>query len=444
MRLSHHIVPLSEPAEIAFELVWILIAGLYLAVSLLMPLRHTLLKARWIASKKFRKTHEVDLSAAFQGNEKGEFGELALELNTIYEKIQRKNEKIAREREELKALMSSMSDLMVVVNRDMRILFSNSRFQTYFLAGKEFKKGSVPLSDYLSSQPLADSIDQAIGMGNRCHLEMTTEVEPLSEKRTYAVTVSPLYERKDGGPIYGAICIFHDLTESRRLEQMRVDFVTNASHELRTPLTSVKGYFETLSQDLAAQNFEDVQKYIQIINSNLLRLEHLTEDLLQISRLESGSEKIRKDWLKTQDICESIREQLSSQIAKSSTQIVFRCETETVFGDRLKIEQVLINLVVNSLKYARATEVEVVFERKVESNFTALIVSDNGSGIAKEHLQRLFERFYRIDQGRSRTEGGTGLGLAIVKHIMQSHGGEILVSSELSKGTRFECRFPDK
>lgn len=414
--------------------------GLWLSLSLLLPLRQTLLKARSIASKKFRTNFQVD-ATQMRIDELGEFAELEIELNQIYEKIRKKNEKIAREREELKALMSSMSDSMVGVDLNGVILFYNSKFRGSFL-DSDYKKGQKPLVEVLDHPEILKAAQQTIEQQKVCSVEASLPVLHFSETRTYAVTISPLYEQKDGGPVYGAICIFHDLTDSKRLQQMRIDFVTNASHELRTPMTSLKGYVEAIRNDLAEGETANVAKYLRIIDDNVQRLVHLTDDLLLISKLENGPKRVTHfQWVPTHEICDSVKSQLVRLLEEKNAEIFFDLKADAVFGDRIKIEQILINLASNAIKYlGKPGRVDVIFQKSTRA--TELIVKDNGPGIAGQHLPRLFERFYRVDQGRARSEGGTGLGLAIVKHLVQSHGGEVSVSSEPGVGTQFTCRFP--
>ena len=247
---------------------------------------------------------------------------------------------------------------------------------------------------------------------------------------------------RQDGRIVGALAIVEDITELRRLEQVRTDFAANVSHELKTPLTSIQGFVETLDAG-AIDNPEMAHKFLRIIMMETERLTRLINDILSISKLESGdtevaTERIRLDK-KAFDICEM----LTIQARAKNVTLNYRLNAEPVFiiGNPDRVEQLLVNLTENAIKYnVEGGSVTVqVFANANEANVT---ISDTGIGIADEHLPRLFERFYRVDKGRSRQMGGTGLGLAIVKHIVRSMGGEIEVHSKLGEGTEFLITLP--
>jgi len=242
--------------------------------------------------------------------------------------------------------------------------------------------------------------------------------------------------------VVGALAIVEDITELRRLEQVRTDFAANVSHELKTPLTSIRGFVETL-QAGAIDNPEMAHKFLNIIMMETERLTRLINDILSISKLESGDdevaiERIRLDK-KAQDVCDML------SIHAQEKQVTVNCATGNtpvyIMGNPDRVEQLLINLTENAIKYNEpgGSVTVQVFANDKEANVT---ISDTGIGIAEENLPRLFERFYRVDKGRSRQMGGTGLGLAIVKHIVRSMDGEIEVHSKLGEGTEFLVTLP--
>ncbi len=242
--------------------------------------------------------------------------------------------------------------------------------------------------------------------------------------------------------VVGALAIVEDITELRRLEQVRTDFAANVSHELKTPLTSIRGFVETL-QAGAIDHPEMAHKFLNIIQMETERLTRLINDILSISKLESGddevaTERIRLDK-KAVDICEML------MIHAQEKHVTINChlnrEPVYIIGNPDRVEQLLINLTENAIKYnvGGGSVTVQVFANDKEANVT---ISDTGIGIAEENLPRLFERFYRVDKGRSRQMGGTGLGLAIVKHIVRSMGGEIEVHSKLGEGTEFLVTLP--
>ncbi len=230
------------------------------------------------------------------------------------------------------------------------------------------------------------------------------------------------------------------INKLKEVEQLRIDFVANVSHEIRTPLTSIKGFADTLLED-ATSGRPITAELITPIVRNCERLSNLINDLLDLSALDA-QKSLEKEMINAREVTEKVFAQLQSLFTQKSQSANFQCEGITVWGDAHRIEQVLINLLDNASKYTPAG-------RKIEArwfvdnkNKTILEVKDNGPGIAPEHLERLFERFYRVDKGRSRSLGGTGLGLAIVKHIMMVHGGTVQGSSEVGKGSIFRCEFP--
>ena len=247
---------------------------------------------------------------------------------------------------------------------------------------------------------------------------------------------------KRDGRVVGALAIVEDITELRRLERVRTDFAANVSHELKTPLTSIQGFVETLDAG-AIDNPEMAHKFLRIIMMETERLTRLINDILSISKLESGesdvaTERIRLDK-KAHDVCEM----LSIHASEKQVTINSHLNHEPVYiiGNPDRVEQLLINLTENAIKYNKpgGSVTVQVFANENEANVT---ISDTGIGIAEEHLPRLFERFYRVDKGRSRQMGGTGLGLAIVKHIVRSMDGEIEVHSKLGEGTEFLITLP--
>lgn len=239
----------------------------------------------------------------------------------------------------------------------------------------------------------------------------------------------------------------------KRTEQLRIEFVANVSHELRTPLTSIKGYAETLLQDLTDGKNADPE-FVKIIIRNSDRLLELIQDLLDLSMIESGADEISIQKLDTKEISQHVIKHLERASSAKHTEIKLDCSTKFVQADPKRIEQVLTNLIDNAIKYcpphscitvrwkSEKLESEKTFGENIAADFTILEVEDNGPGIPAPHLDRLFERFYRIDKGRSRETGGTGLGLSIVKHIIQRHDGSVSVESKVGQGTKFICRFP--
>jgi two-component system phosphate regulon sensor histidine kinase PhoR len=242
------------------------------------------------------------------------------------------------------------------------------------------------------------------------------------------------------GPRLGTVAVFHDVTELRRLESMRRDFVANVSHELKTPLTAIRGFAETLvSSDVSP---EEVGKYLSIILKHAERLGTLIDDLLDLSRIESRKVPLRSTAVDVGRVAAGVVSGMEPQLrARSLSVFVVEGAAPAAWADRRAVEQILTNLLDNAAKYTNpGGRIEVSV--RAEGARVRVSVSDDGIGIPREDLPRVFERFYRVDKARSRDLGGTGLGLAIVKHLVQAMDGDITVQSELGKGTTFSFHLP--
>ena len=264
-------------------------------------------------------------------------------------------------------------------------------------------------------------------------------IEGVGEPRQVQVNALALRDRA-GGPD-GSVLVFHDLTRLKQLESARQEFVANVSHELRTPLSLIKGYVETLL-DGAKDNPEVATKFLQTIDRNADRLKLLIEDLLTISELESGRLKLNLQDVALGGLVGKVLDDFKTRAEAKGMSIVNETPDLAVRADIDRLEQVLGNLVENAIKYGRSKGTVIVGGRAVDNGQVEVVVQDDGPGIPPEALERLFERFYRVDKARSREQGGTGLGLAIVKHIVQSHGGRVWATSELGRGATFRFILP--
>jgi two-component system phosphate regulon sensor histidine kinase PhoR len=257
------------------------------------------------------------------------------------------------------------------------------------------------------------------------------------EKRTYDVHIAPI----ELGGARHAIGVFYDVTQIERLEKVRQEFLSNISHELRTPLTSIIAYVETL-QDGAIEEPEDSQRFLGIIRRNAERMNALISDIAELSLIETGNVSLDIREVNLSNAVDETFAALSSKAADRNVSLVNQTAPDArVMADAMRLEQMLTNLVDNAIKFNRESgTVTVSFSRTPGK--AVISVSDTGEGIVPENLQRIFERFYRIDRGRTRKVGGTGLGLAIVKHLARLHGGEVIVTSTLGLGTTFSIELP--
>jgi two-component system phosphate regulon sensor histidine kinase PhoR len=239
----------------------------------------------------------------------------------------------------------------------------------------------------------------------------------------------------------GTILVFRDLTRLKQLERQREEFVANVSHELRTPLSLIKGYVETLL-DGARDNPDVAERFLKIIERNTQRLDLLIQDLLTISALESGSLKLDLQPIELHPLVDRVFAHLNSKAEHKNVKLVNELPLLVAKGDANRLDQVIANLVDNAIKYGRPQGTVKVGGRTLEDGRLEVYVQDDGPGIPAESIDRVFERFYRVDKARSRDQGGTGLGLSIVKHIIASHGGEVWAKSELGKGASFFFTLP--
>ena len=281
--------------------------------------------------------------------------------------------------------------------------------------------------------------------------ELVTRVETEGQVFDYELKLPELSGRwlrvnaavisNSAGEREGTILVFHDVTRLKQLERTREDFVANVSHELRTPLSLIKGYVETLL-DGARNDPAIAERFLKIIERNTQRLDLLIQDLLTISALESGRMKLNLQPVELRPLVEKIFSDLHSHAESRGVKLIIDLPELTAQADAHRLEQVLANLVDNAIKYGRAQGIVIVGGRNGDDGDLEISVQDDGPGIPPEALDRVFERFYRVDKARSRDQGGTGLGLSIVKHIIQNHGGKVWAKSEPGKGTIFFFTLP--
>ncbi|MCC6276623.1 MAG: PAS domain-containing protein [Oligoflexia bacterium] len=398
------------------------------------PVSRILRRAQALSAKSNKALYEQDY---FGEEELGEWQEIESALENARKDLVIKTESLLREQEELSTLMSAISDAILATDSSGRFLFYNSRFALQFMPRNFTQTQSLSVADVFRIPEILEAF-QAVNKLGQTVLIQSIQLGPQEgPKNFYSISVSPL--KKSDGQIYGAIGIFHDVTELKSAEQIRIDFVANVSHELRTPLTSIKGFTDTVIQDLRSNRTVDTS-HMEVISRNVNRLMDLINDLLDLSALES-TDVIHKSSIAVEELTQRVATQLQSRFETKRQKLQFQFATPKLLADSRRVEQVLVNLLDNAHKYTpEGGAVKVVWEE--DPNAIVLKVSDNGKGIPPEHQSRLFERFYRVDKARSREQGGTGLGLAIVKHIMQRHQGSAEVESRPGQGATFICRFP--
>ena len=332
------------------------------------------------------------------------------------------------------ALFDSMIEGVLVLDESGRVRFANQAFAEIF-ATSGILRGKT-LLEAVRLNEVTEILQRTRSEGRVMDHETRLPGEPERWLQINAAALMDAHRRK-----FGTIMVFHDLTRLKQLERQRQEFVANVSHELRTPLSLIQGYVETLL-DGAHSNPEVAERFLKIIERNTQRLDFLIQDLLTISALESGRMKLELSPVNLHALAEKVLGDLSSKAEAKKISLANELPPLTANGDANRLDQVLANLVDNAIKYGRPNGRVVVGGKKLADGRLEIFVRDDGPGIPAEAIDRVFERFYRVDKARSRDQGGTGLGLAIVKHIVQAHGGEVWAESEPGKGATFYFTLP--
>ncbi len=343
----------------------------------------------------------------------------------------------ARELAQQQALFNSMSEGVLVLDGEGRVRLVNQALERLFGVTGDLRGRTV--MEALRLHQVQELVNQTLLKGQVDDFEL--ELPGLDGNRSLQVN-SAVVLGADGRQ-QGMILVCHDLTRLKQLENTRREFVANVSHELRTPLSMIKGYVETLI-DGAKDKPEVAMKFLQTIEKHADRLTYLIEDLLAISRLESGQIVMNLQRTEPRGVVERVISDLETKAAAKPTRLVNEVPAELAANaDADRLQQVLFNLVDNAIKYGRPGGSVVLRARRNDRKQLELSVQDDGPGIPPEAQNRIFERFYRVDKARSRDAGGTGLGLAIVKHIVQSHSGAVWVESVPGQGATFFFTLPD-
>ena len=359
---------------------------------------------------------------------------LAASLNDSASRLDRAIRTLTEERNLSSAILASMVEGVAVVNSNERLLFANDGFAEILELDAPPKSGSS-LVEIVRQTELIEAVRVVVAGAPRVEAEISTGT---LRQRFFAVTVASVRAMETSG----AVIVLHDITDLRKLERIRRDFVANVSHEFKTPLTAIQGFAETL----LAGAIEDPQnriRFLQIILEHSRRLARLTDDLLELSKMDADRLDLELDRLSVSQFVQSCMEttQRSAKEKNLSVSVDLQGTLPDIAADRRRLAEVLQNLLDNAIQYTPSggrIKVSAVSDRE-EVTFT---VSDTGIGIPKVDQPRIFERFYRVDVARSREVGGTGLGLSIAKHLVEAHGGRIWVDSEVGQGSHFHFTVP--
>ena len=353
-------------------------------------------------------------------------------LNYLADTVTERNQVLDSERNQRDAILTSMVEGVLAVDANQRLISLN-RAGAALLGIDRARAPGRSLQEVVRNAELQELLTKVLD-GEQTQLAEIT----LHGKEDCILEAHGTVLRAAGGQKLGALAVLHNVTQLRRLERVRRDFVANVSHELKTPVTSIKGFVETLL-DGAMDSPEDATRFLQIVAAQTDRLAMIIEDLLTLSRMEQEAEQeaILLEPSTIRHVLDAAVAVCQTKAENKEIHLAIDCDPDLLgMVNPLLLEQAVVNLVDNAVKYSPAQATIELIARKHDADI-AIEVRDHGCGIGREHLARIFERFYRVDKARSRSLGGTGLGLAIVKHIAQAHGGRATVESTPGKGSTF-------
>jgi len=366
-----------------------------------------------------------------------ELSSLAKAMNEMASQLELRIQTIKKHKKEYEAVLTSMVEGVVAIDNDERVLGLNQAAAKIFDAVPD-KVEKRSLQEVIRNRDLQKFVGKALKSEENLQGEVTFV---QNEEKYYRVHASPLYDARSEK--VGALLVLDDITQLRRLEKIRQDFVANASHEIKTPLTAIKGFVETLLNGAIADKEKSVQ-FLNIIDKHVNRLSAIVQDLLLLSQIEREDEikQLVYQDINLKDIIKSSISICNSKAVEKKIIMDFEPLDDTIMKvDQRLMEQALVNLLDNAIKYSpEESKINIKIEKSHKE--VNICVIDQGNGISKDHLPRLFERFYRVDRARSRKLGGTGLGLAIVKHIAQAHKGKVSVESTFGQGSTFTIHLP--
>ena len=428
------IVPLVSGS--AQYIVFFLLTGAFFAIILLFyqvyknyvrPVKHLIETIESLVSGNYKVRVHEDFHAD-TGRLQGAINELARHLQDL-------NRQEKMHVRQLNSVIENMASGVMLIDQQGYVHLVNKRFVDLFGLTRERYTDSL-YYDVLDQSQIHETVQEVFLYEQPIKNEMTL----TKELTTYYLEVigAPYFNQKHD--LRGAVLVFHDVTEFKRLEQMRKDFVANVSHELRTPITSIKGFAETMLEDELDKQLE--QHFLSIIHKESHRLQLLIQDLLDLSKLEKADFHLNYQTIHVDHLIRESVEMAKVQAKEKSIALTIAGEKELVLSadyDRLK--QVILNHIYNAINYT-PNGGKVTVAAYNSSGYVKIEVSDTGMGIAPEALPRIFERFYRVDKARSRNTGGTGLGLSITKHIVEAHDGQIFVDSVVGQGSTFTIMLP--
>ena len=381
-----------------------------------------------------RRVAEGDFRPLPRDNSGDALEALGISLNRTASRLDRTIQTLTEERNLSSAILGSMVEGVAVVNNAERLVFANPGFAEILGLDVPPTTGSA-LVEVVRQTELLEAVRKVLGGEHRVQSEIVTGT---LRQHYFAITVAAVR----AGETTGAVVVLHDITELRKLERVRRDFVANVSHEFRTPLTAIQGFAETLLAG-ALDDPQNRTRFLEIILEHSRRLARLTEDLLVLSKMDAERLELEIHRLRVSQLIESCLETAQHRAAEKDLRISVDMPQRLpdIAGDRRRLAEVLQNLLDNAIQYTLPGG-QIIVSAEAGEDEIILTVSDTGIGIPKADQPRIFERFYRVDVARSREAGGTGLGLAIAKHLVEVHGGRLWVDSEVGQGSQFHFSVP--
>ena len=383
-----------------------------------------------------KKISNKEFNSRLNISAKGELGELAKNFNKMIEIMDSTITELENSHLQMKSILKSISHGILAIDINGNIMLINEEAKRILKCDTNKKVEDKNISSVIGEKDLLNEILLFKGSKKNKRIQLTT-----SEDIVYKINLDPIYLQDFDNIIIGSIINIEDITTKVRLENMRSDFVANVSHELKTPLTSISGFVETLrlneNIDIDTRN-----RFLGIIESESDRLKRLIDDILLLSFIENN-EKMSLDKVSIYQVFKEVYEMTIYMANSKNIKLDYYFDDKEIeiLSNRDYIKQIFLNLVDNAIKYTPENKKIEVYVKKESKNITIKVI-DEGVGIPKEDINRIFERFYRVDKARSRDVGGTGLGLAITKHIVKSLDGTIVVNSELNKGSEFIVTIP--
>ena len=382
-----------------------------------------------------RRVADGDFRPLPLDHNKDELADLSITMGQTAVRLDRTIRTLTEERNQSAAVLASMEEGVAVVGSDQRVIYCNSAFCRAASVPSMSCEGR-PVTELIRHSDLLSIIQKALSGGETIHGEV---VVGSIRTQSFAVTSAPI---RSEGTTTGAVMVLHDITEIRRLERVRRDFIANISHEFKTPLTAIQGFAETLLGG-ALEDDQNRRRFLEIIREHALRLGRLTDDLLKLAQIEAGQMQREIQPVTIAGVIDPCLEvaRIRAEQKGLSLEAEYDSNLPVLFGDARSYQEILQNLLDNAVRYTSAGG-QIRVKAVVEKSNIAISVADTGIGIPKADQDRIFERFYRADAARSRESGGTGLGLSIVKHLVEAHGGRIRVESEVGRGSTFYVYLP--